>query len=655
MIRVTVEVTETTVTVKHGDQQLVPPYQLRLDDKPTEVLARLLSDAPCPGDMVAYGRWLYRALLAESWPTIRELGPEIELALAFDRFFLHGEVWEAMCGDDGKPLSADACRLVAYTRLITSQTAAPVTVRHPPRLLFAIGASLTDAVIRPGAMFVGLLKGFAHEGSCVTRVLQGARLDDLERVCSDFKPDLVHLVAHGDVDVEGNPVVRLKDRAYGATHLGKAFGSVPKLLVLSSCRSGQPGSYLPLAAELVTDGIPIVVAMSGDVSEKACRLFVRRFTEAVHLGLPISRAAAEGRHAALLHSECEEGLDWAFPTIFMAPSVEPGFRLVDPEPGQRINELTRFLELHKPPVFIGRGDILRVTDHLFSPVPAERLGMVVSWTSGSIKGEGGTRLLREIGLRLLRAGHLPLMLGPYKSGGFWSRPPDDLRQLIYQIFRQAYRVADFLDLPLTGLHLLRDPLEEGLAEFRDGTQPLDTDVARRRLAKDLERFTHVLSGAGDPFGPSTRVAVLAENIHEWRVLRDLLAMVETTGLGTRTCPVPVVATGSLNDANGRMLKSFLETHRGPGYAFPELTRLSSAEAALEFQWVLLHPWKEDHRMVYVAKRGVKLEDWAFEALQGRPTEVDGGLYGIAKLHKNYGRLTEDDDAAAWDAYVSRRQ
>jgi len=621
------------------------------------LLRRLAARAPEPGDVRTYGRWLFESLLSPAWPTIRRYRAfELALDLPLD---LQHLCWEAM-HDGVAPLAGHPDLLVAFTRLVDSSADPPQTLTRIPRVLFAVGANPNDEVIRPGAMMAGLLRAF---DSGMVRTSSEVSLEKLAEICRDFRPDIVHLVAHGGLDEDGRGLVRLPDsvEGVGADRLLPALtaGGTPLAVLLSACFSGQavPGTT-SLAAELVAGGIPVVSAMSGEVSEQACRLFTRRFVHAVSGGLPAAKAVAQGRRAALLvPSGPGEHLDWAMPTLFVARSAEPGFQLVDPAEPRKVMQLANQLGLRKHPVFIGRDDILQRLPDLFLPDPDRSLGFIGLNREGSLSRLGGPRLLREIGLTLLRAGHIPLFLGPYDD----RNAPVSIRACIAEIISRAVKVATIQEARLPQFSLLGgagpdyEDVLTALREFREDCHELDRDIARLRLSRDLAAFISAMGDSGPPFGSQTRAVVLADSLHAWAgVVDDLLPMIDASGLGTARDPVPVIATYSLTAGMGPRLKAFTECHVGPGFAFPPLGPLTDAEAILGFQWVLLHPWKPEYRNVYVCRDAEREQvSGDLRILDGLPDAVERDLYLLAQLLERHGFLVSADDDAVYQQYESK--
>ncbi|RDI24498.1 CHAT domain-containing protein [Lentzea flaviverrucosa] len=663
-----------------------------------DLLSRLATKSCLDGEVQHYGRWLFDCLLGlETWASVRQAldvvavkGVELALRWPPDEAELHQLSWEAM-HDGRNALAGHPDLLVAISRVVPAGPDEPPSITRPPKVLFAVGGSLDEDTIRPGAMFMGLLKAFEMDGYCSSKAVQGVTIDSLAWHCKQFQPDIVHIVAHGEV-VDGEGLLQLADRdPVGVDSLMPALtaGGAPLAVVLSACQSGGPGltggklvDASPLAAELVARGIPIVSAVAGAVSEPACRLYTKQLVEAVYRGVPVVEAAAKGRRAALQQSgSSSTQLDWAMPALFVGEELSSSFRPVDAAAAGRLVDIAKRLRLSEPPVFIGRNAIMGLLDDLFEyESSSSRLGTIAAVRDASIKGLGGTRLLREIGFQLLLRGHLPVLLGPFDT-----EPPAGLRDVVVEILLALEDLARQFDVSLTSLRTLSadprfepcgevseealaaltpedrgDRVLDNLAAFRESAGSLDPVRTKSRLAADLDAFAEVMSTAGDPFSKDTRVVVLADEVHRWGALEPLLQILGRTGrdgLGTAKRPAPVIFTASSREHDGARVKAFSESYDGkPGYAFPELDVLTIKEAVVGFQWVLLHPWKKnkpEYRQVYAAKADVSSEvlDAMFHLLGGRPVAVKRELYDLANALRVNETFVANDDEQAWDNYL----
>ncbi|MEZ0074821.1 CHAT domain-containing protein [Planotetraspora sp. GP83] len=676
--RVVITVTDSEVRITSQGVDLLQPYDLA-----AARLEPLLAGSPLD-DVKQYGMALFDALVRPAWDEIMKLaavdrarGVELALRLPDD---LQRLMWETM-HDGVRPLAACDI-LVAFTRLLPSDRK-PRTISGAPRVLFASGAPLTDPVIRPGAMFLGLLRECESAGLAITRLAgEGVTLDELATKCASFRPDLVHLVAHGRLDEYGEPTIQLAGEDVSPTQLVSALKPhLPLAVVLSSCHGAADGRATSggaertssVAARLVAAGVPLVAAMAGEISEQACRLFSRLLMRALLAGEEVTESVAHGRRAALVASPtvCDR-FDWAMPILFAAETVPAGFRAVDPAPAMRIREMARRLDLLQQPVYIGRRPIFDVVDEVFD----KKLSFVAAATKRGFDNLGTTRLLREIGFRLLQAGHVPLPLLPYKE----QSAPRRLRQVVADLMHADLRVRLALGLPLyvplalqsdLGLPqpvvggndaVSRQRIREAVAAFRKSDAPLAPDSVNELLAEDLHALASGSARLGPPFGEHTRTVVLAEALHLWKGALGyiepepgLLDMLTPAGLGTAGSPAPVIATASMSDSGP--LRAFQADRPGiGGCVFPELGPLPDDEAALGYQWILLHPWHPDadYRKVYVATPDHdqdKLRERFRKRLRGEPKWIALKLYEMVDDLADYGHFLIQDDDAAWRSYA----
>ena len=687
----------------------------------SELLLRIRRGRTEPNDVSNYGRWLFECLLAEAWKAIRH-HPEVkrdravELALRWpaDAADLHRMVWEAMRDDIG-PLAGHPEGVFAITRLVP---AAPRPVRRItgiPTVLFASSVDLGDPTIRPGAMYMGLLHDLDAAGRCRARVVAKVSADALRDACARWVPDVVHLVAHGMLLDDGRGALMLHgDRGEGeqeadAAALSAALsggGKLPVAVVLSACNTGSPGDdgvddavdaadpadSSPLAAQLIARGIPVVSAMAGEVSESACRLYSRQLAAAIHEGFPVVNASAHGRRAALVASTAPNArIDWALPTLFLAEYADPSERLIDPTQAKSLTRLADQLNLRREPVFIGRQDILAAADA--SVEPSSHIGVIAITANGSTARLGGTRLLQEIGWRVLRDGHVPLLLGPFQEA---KSIPTRPRSVVYAILSAAVSVSQKIQLPVlvpltlridlnasewetvakavakeTDAGLARTAVRRALTALRDRNAALDWEIARDLLSRDLAKLaSRVAQKRGEPFGEHTRTVLLCDNVHNWcepppgsdtdwvTGVEFLLQMLEADGIGGDDRPSSVIFTASTTVGAGKAVGDWSEKTR-PGIRIFRLDNLTPEERVVGYQWVLLHPWRtrpsEDRELfgrVYTPKpENITRWENSLRKIGGLPTYVEERLYLIAQNAHALDAISCDDDDLAWTNYI----
>ena len=650
-----------------------------------DLLSRRARNEIPGGDGVAYGRWLHSALFGSVWPDVEALADEtgLELALrwAADDHHLNALVWESMYApplpgpSDGAQLEPLAGLrrprpLVAFTRLIApsaprtaDQLGLPLTT--VPRVLFAMGARADDPVVRPGGMFLGMLRAFEAAGTCVSRVLTEVSLADLKEYCDHAKPEIVHLVAHGVVD-EGSGEVRLmlNGDLVGHAQIKGAVGD-PVAVFLSACDTGRAGAdQAPLAAQLVRDGVPIVAGMAGKIGVSACRLFTKQVVEAVVRGDSLIEGSAAGRRAALLQAEDPASdLDWGLPTVFMSDQLEPGSRILSIEATSRARTVIANLRIGRNPVFCGRSNVLDVADALL-PRPDEARsdgaarGLFVIHSKGSFDKLGSRRLMREIACRFVRAGHVPLLLGPFSSAG-----PTTFAQLVGELLRTIGITRDAAGLPLRWPELLGPPpaqvtyriMDDAIKEFKKTADPDPRDV-RTELAPEFESLVKGYTAVGAPFGPHTHAAVLGDAAQDWGTgLERLLKMVSEAGLGisengAQSQLVPLLITVLFDVGQGIHLAERQGELTNVGN-FRQLEMFEETEAIAAYNWTLLQPWQSG---AYIAKEG-QADRWDDILRRGfaddhYPVYLETKLYDVVRyaMSDTQGplrRIDEDDDAA----------
>jgi hypothetical protein len=424
------------------------------------------------------GRFLFDRLLGiDAWNAILSAAPGaaiVELALRFagERYELHRFPWELMHGPAG--FLAQGQPLASVTRLVDRregvQTAA-LSFQSPPRLLFAVGTSLTAKRIRPAAEIMSLLRQLHTRNLTVRqRVLLSPYAETLSDEVAAFQPDLVHFSCHGGIEKEqearGFLEFQLKGKA-GATvaptskHLHahdllvalRHGEHLPPVVVLSACYSGStrpagagtPGPTSPaptpppalagpngstrtaavdrigsLAAELVAGGVPVVVGMGGQVADSACRLFTRYFGEALMSGEPLVTAAARGRRGAFLAGAVPDRADWAFPVLFMDAELGAGCAPeMDLGPVEELKWRIGHYGVEPFPAFCGRHKFFEAYEGLFRQT--EDKPVLAIYTEDSKRGTGRSRLLRELAAQALRDGHVPCLVSSDEPK--WPTPP----------------------------------------------------------------------------------------------------------------------------------------------------------------------------------------------------------------------------------------
>jgi CHAT domain-containing protein len=161
--------------------------------------------------------------------------------------------------------------------------------------------------------------------------LQGGTWQDLQRAMRKGPWHIFHFVGHGRFDVNQDEGVVALVGEHGetddltASQIGRLLADHPslRLVMLNACegaRGGKKDIFSGTAATLVRRGIPAVVAMQYEITDRAAIEFARTFYEAVSDEMPLDAAVAEAQggqrvdlqhcrmgHAGALHALAGRG------------------------------------------------------------------------------------------------------------------------------------------------------------------------------------------------------------------------------------------------------------------------------------------------------------------------------------------------------------
>ena len=303
---------------------------------------------------------------------------EIALSCPGDASVLHGLPWELM-HHEGQYVALLPGRPIVVTRLVPStEQIKPAAVEAPPVVFFAVGSRLTDPSVRAGAEFMALMREVGGQengmGRMETHVVEHASLLALEEEVSRVRPDIVYLVSHGKAGVDGTVLQMRADDSDAVVHVDgrqilkslKGSGRLPAVVVVSASDTARTpeGREAPFsrsayntsfAAQLVESGVPVVVAMSGRVTDHACRVFMRQFASGLLCGKPLVESLAAGRRAAFRgEPPSAKSADWALPCVFLSDTVPERFAPIDGVRERTAASVAEALGLGSPTVFCGR-------------------------------------------------------------------------------------------------------------------------------------------------------------------------------------------------------------------------------------------------------------------------------------------------------------
>ncbi len=450
-----------------------------------QVYRRIMQRSPNEDqrDMETFARYLATTLFDQTaWDRINEHAPNQPIELAFcihpqDTNEISCLPWEMMYGNTNF-LAAEIARPVAVTRLICppNPPRAQITLPALPlplKVLFVVGTSLDDTSIRSGAEYLGLLNHLERLDILhfQSHILYNATTRDISQAIATWHPSVVHFICHGDHDENGGylqltPLDSQQSNMFYAPELLPLLLSTniahaaPPIVVLNTCYSAASLLHsTSLATDLINGGIPLVVAMTGRIANKACQYFTTSFYEALLTGKSLVAATAEGRLAGFVNmSGHQSGVDWIFPALFMAEGISPtlaieqtskdrwstlrhiarnyrGFK-DDTKHGllpfyDRLTFITTYQELMRPDNGGNGINALAV----IAPAPA----------NGSLTRSryGKTRLLNEIAAHAALDGHIPCL----PTVSFQNAPPASALDLADQILQTIRKTYSMFGLP----------------------------------------------------------------------------------------------------------------------------------------------------------------------------------------------------------------
>jgi WD40 repeat protein len=224
--------------------------------------------------------------------------------------------------------------------------------------------------------------------------IEGQTWRDLQRAMRQGRWHVLHFIGHGGFDQTADEgIIALADDQGGTRSLHAGDLSLLlrdhaslRLVLLNACDTGRAGALDPFsstAGALVRRGIPAVVAMQYEVSDRAAIEFARTFYAAIADELPIDVSVMEARRAMKLAHR--SSLEWGTPVLYLRSTHARIFQLSTSSPAAPMPR--QAADAHKVPVAL-LGDTKPVVAVAFSPDGA----MLATGSSDWIGWTGQVRL-----------------------------------------------------------------------------------------------------------------------------------------------------------------------------------------------------------------------------------------------------------------------
>jgi hypothetical protein len=305
---------------------VVPAHEERL-----RRVGRLLFDALFSGPVLD----TYRASVA----TARASGEALRVVLRLADPHLAALPWEAMFDSETE---AYICRREALVRLIPAPyTPEQVPVNPPLRVLVLVASPQGMPSVDIDAERTHLAEALAApiaEGLIELSWLLQASWQSLHESLLSGQWHVLHFIGYRDYDLstdqglialvneDGRADLVDTERLADLLHEARP---TPRLVVLSSCSSGQQGThdlFSGSATTLIRNGISAVAAMQFSASDSAANAFARGFYTAIAHGRSVDDATRSGRIEILATSPGT--LEWVTPVLHIRGDATQLFHIM---------------------------------------------------------------------------------------------------------------------------------------------------------------------------------------------------------------------------------------------------------------------------------------------------------------------------------------
>ncbi|MBN1936714.1 MAG: CHAT domain-containing protein [Anaerolineae bacterium] len=284
-----------------------------------------------------FGRDLFSALFTGevrvrydvSLREAKQQGKGLRLKLRFESPALAALPWEFLYSPQKSEYLCLSRNTPIVRYLEVPQPIGPLTITLPLRILGMV-ASPRDLppldIEREKQRIENALKDLQGRGLVELKWLSGQTWRNLQQEMRGGPWHIFHFIGHGAFDrISDEGVIALADEEskthyLKATHLGRLLADHHslRLVLLNSCE-GARGSdrdiFSSTASILVRRGIPAVLAMQYEITDRAAIEFARSFYEALADGMAIDAATVEARKAislALMNT-----IEWGVPVLHM--------------------------------------------------------------------------------------------------------------------------------------------------------------------------------------------------------------------------------------------------------------------------------------------------------------------------------------------------
>jgi tetratricopeptide (TPR) repeat protein len=171
------------------------------------------------------------------------------------------------------------------------------------------------------------LQDLQHDGLVELELLETPTLSGLQRHLRRGEYHIFHFIGHGVFDSRAEDGMLVfedeekRGRLVSGQDLAMLLHDHPslRLAVLNACEGARTAStdpYAGVAQSLVQGGLPAVIAMQFEITDRAAIAFAHEFYRAIADGYPVDAAVTEARKVIFTESR-GNGLEWGTPVLYM--------------------------------------------------------------------------------------------------------------------------------------------------------------------------------------------------------------------------------------------------------------------------------------------------------------------------------------------------
>ena len=235
---------------------------------------------------------------------------------------LMGLPWEYLCDRAHNEVFATSATTPLVRYLEMAQSVSPLQVESPLRILMMISTGQGESGLEgftEQANLKAALADLERNGSVEIVTLPRPTLDALQEELDRGPFHVFHFIGHGDFDGQGYLLLEKDGRPFPVSgqNLGVMLRDYPlRLAVLNACLGAQTSPqnvFAGTAQSLIQIGLPAVVAMQFEITDKAAVRFATKFYRELASGSPVDVATSQSRRA--LYGD--GGSEWGTPVIYL--------------------------------------------------------------------------------------------------------------------------------------------------------------------------------------------------------------------------------------------------------------------------------------------------------------------------------------------------